>query len=97
MENLLVQEPLFPQKIIKPRPPNEQEPLYVQPKILDDPIGGVLDPDRVVKTEDNDYVNLNAVLKEYGAVHNVSPTCVRPLRCTRMFIYFSPLQHPLHD
>jgi len=64
----LVQEPLFPQKIIKPRPPNEQEPLYVQPKILDDPIGGILDPDRVVKTEDNDYVDLNAVLKEYGAV-----------------------------
>jgi len=68
LENLLVQEPLFPQKIIKPRPPNEQEPLYVQPKIFDDPIGGVLDPDRVVKTEDNDYVDLNAVLKEYGAV-----------------------------
>ena len=64
----MVQEPLFPQKIIKPRPPNEQEPLYVQPKIFDDPIGGVLDPDRVVKTEDNDYVDLNAVLKEYGAV-----------------------------
>jgi len=64
----LVQEPLFPQKIIKPRPPNEQEPLYVQPKILDDPIGGVLDPDRIVKTEDNDYIDLNAVLKEYGAV-----------------------------
>ena len=64
----MVQEPLFPQKIIKPRPPNEQEPLYVQPKILDDPIGGVLDPDRIVKTEDNDYIDLNAVLKEYGAV-----------------------------
>lgn len=64
----MVQEPLFPQKIIKPRPPNEQEPLYVQPKILDDPIGGVLDPDRVVKTEDNNYIDLNAVLKEYGAV-----------------------------
>ena len=42
--------------------------MYVQPKIFDDPIGGVLDPDRVVKTEDNDYVDLNAVLKEYGAV-----------------------------
>ena len=68
MENLLIEEPLFPQKIIKPRLPNEEEPLYVQPKIFDDPIGGVLDPDRVVKTEDNDYVDLNAVLKEYGAV-----------------------------
>ena len=68
MENLLIEEPLFPQKIVKPRLPNEEEPLYVQPKIFDDPIGGVLDPDRVVKTEDNDYVDLNAVLKEYGAV-----------------------------
>tara|TARA_R110001606_G_C15392083_1_gene651707 strand:+ start:965 stop:4609 length:3645 start_codon:yes stop_codon:yes gene_type:complete len=68
LENLLIEEPLFPQKIIKPRLPNEEEPLYVQPKIFDDPIGGVLDPDRVVKTEDNDYVDLNAVLKEYGAV-----------------------------
>tara|TARA_R110000803_G_C11986931_1_gene321455 strand:+ start:1596 stop:5192 length:3597 start_codon:yes stop_codon:yes gene_type:complete len=67
------EEPLFAQPMTVPEPEVDdgyEEPLFVTSDGYEEPIGGSDDPSRTVEVETGDFIDLNSVMKEYGALES---------------------------